>query len=106
MNRYFSFKNSRLMLKKILSSQNIGFQKSFYNCWSCKKNLAELETKSQFCPCEKNVILPVNNKMNYYEIFNIDTDFKIDKTELKKKFRQKMQKLHPDLFTLKSNVIN
>lgn len=103
MNRYFNFKNN---FKKILTIQSISFQKSFYNCWSCKKPLNDLEIKSQFCPCDKNVILPVNNKMNYYEIFNIHTDFNIDKTELTKIFRQKMRKLHPDLFTLKSDVIN
>lgn len=81
------------------------FQRSNYNCWSCKKNLDELEARSQFCPCHKNVILPLNNKVNYFDIFNIDKQYRIDSTELTKTFRQKMRKLHPDLFTMKSDVI-
>ncbi|RNA43432.1 iron-sulfur cluster co-chaperone mitochondrial [Brachionus plicatilis] len=92
------FTNGRPDFKQIFN-----FQKSNYNCWSCKKFLNELETKSQFCPCDKNVILPVCNKINYFELLNIDFNYDIDLIQLTKNFRQKMRKLHPDLFTMKSD---
>ncbi|CAF0843446.1 unnamed protein product [Brachionus calyciflorus] len=75
-----------------------------YNCWSCKKELTEKESKLQFCPCEINTILPVNNKINYFELFNINMEYNVDVKLLTKNFRQLMKKLHPDLFTLKSDL--
>lgn len=73
-----------------------------YNCWSCNRKLNEKEYKSPFCPCEK--ILPTNKNINYYELFNLDIDYNIDRANLTKRFRQLMRKLHPDLYTQDSEV--
>lgn len=73
-------------------------------CWSCERELNQTDAKAFFCPCEKNIILPVNNDVNYFEMFDLQPAYKIDKSTLTKNFRQLMRKLHPDLFTLKSEV--
>ncbi len=89
---------------KDLTSYNM---KSFilnYNCWSCRKELSEKDSRGFFCPCEKDIILPLNEKNTYYDLFEIEPKYDIDKKELTKKFRALMRKLHPDLYTLKSDV--
>lgn len=75
-----------------------------YNCWSCNRVLNKNEIKSQFCPCTEKKILPVNKNLNYFELFNMKIDYNLDKSTLTKNFRQLMRKLHPDLFTQKSEV--
>lgn len=89
---------------KDLSSQNLKLFILNYNCWSCKKELSDKESRSFFCPCEKDIILPVHEKNTYYDLFEILPEYDIDKKELTKKFRALMRKLHPDLYTLKSDV--
>ena len=74
------------------------------NCWSCSKPLTENETKSFFCPCEKRVILPVNPSTNYFDMFDLNVEYPIEKKQMVKKFRDHMKKLHPDLFTMKTEV--
>ncbi len=74
------------------------------HCWSCKRNLDENELKSCFCPCSRKQILPVNLKSTYFDLFHLNADYKIEKHQLTKLFRQLMRKLHPDLFTLESEV--
>jgi molecular chaperone HscB len=75
-----------------------------YNCWSCKRLLLDKEKKAFFCPTPCNAILPVNPTINYFELFNIDLNYNINATKITKKFRELMRKLHPDLFTLKTEV--
>lgn len=81
------------------------FNSSTSKCWSCQRILTELEMKSFFCPCDLKKILPVNKSQNYFQLFNLNTNYKIDKSVLTKNFRQSMRKLHPDLYTQKSDVI-
>lgn len=90
--------------KNINNSNNLKLLILNYNCWSCKRELTDKESKKFFCPCEKDIILPVNEKNNYYDVFDLKHEYEIDKVELKKRFRALMKKLHPDLYTLKSDV--
>jgi hypothetical protein len=89
---------------KGLANQNFTSFVLNYNCWSCQKKLTEKESRGFFCPCERDIILPVNVKNTYYDLFEIQPEYDINKKELTKKFRALMRKLHPDLFTLKSDV--
>ena len=77
-----------------------------HTCWSCGKLLTDNESKNFFCPCPSILILPVNQSNNYFKLFGIDVKYKIHKDILTKVFRQLMRKLHPDLYTLKSEVFN
>lgn len=73
-------------------------------CWHCQRDFTEVESKSFFCPCDLKKILPVNSDVDYFEMFNLKPKYKIDTNLLTKNFRQLMRKLHPDLYTRKSEV--
>ena len=80
-----------------------------YNCWSCDRHLTDAESKAFFCPCSQAKILPLStykagDERNYFELFGLKTDYQIDRQELRKRFRQLMRKLHPDLFAQKEQV--
>lgn len=80
--------------------------KADYNCWSCSKHLNKYEQKQYFCPCERQVILPVDSskERNYFEMFNLQENFRLDGKALTNRFRQLIRKLHPDIFNTKSEV--
>ena len=81
------------------------FNNRCYNCWSCDRLLSNKESRSFFCPCEKQKILPSNIAgTSYFDLFSIDSNYDIDKKTLTKNFRQLMRKLHPDLYTQSSEV--
>ena len=80
------------------------YSTSSTSCWSCSRELTGQEAKAFFCPCKSKVILPVNQENNYFDLFDLKVNYEIEKKDLVKKFRTYMRKLHPDLFTLKSEV--
>ena len=83
----------------------LAYSKCCYSCcWSCGRSLTHNEVKSFFCPCPLKKILPVNPVNNYFDLFNLNSSYRIDKSELTKQFRKLMRTLHPDLYTLKSTV--
>lgn len=86
--------------------QGYSLGRAHYNCWSCSKHLNKFEQKQYFCPCEKQVILPVDSSKdrNFFEMFNLKENFKLDDKVLTNKFRQLIRKLHPDIFNTKSEV--
>jgi hypothetical protein len=76
-----------------------------YNCWSCNKELNESEVKQLFCPCKEKKILPSVENINYYELFEIEkNEYFLNTKKLTTIFRQKMAKIHPDLYTSSSDV--
>lgn len=75
-----------------------------YNCWSCHRELTKKQANQFFCPCECKKILPISSNVNYFELFDLETNYTVDTSRLTSKFRVLMRKLHPDLFTLKSEV--
>ena len=75
------------------------------NCWSCKRIFDEKEAKKLVCPCKKEIIQPPDASLNYFELFNLETNFSINQKDLTKSFRDLMRVLHPDKFTNKSDVI-
>ena len=89
-----------------ISKIPLAYSKCNSCCWSCGRSLTKNEAKSFFCPCPLRKILPVNPVNNYFDLFNLDLNYKVDKSELTKRFRQLMRTLHPDLYTLKSTVRN
>ena len=99
------FRRSLSLVKLVKASAKSRSQLNNYNCWSCHRLLTDKEAKQLFCPCECKYILPVNKNVNYFELFNLDTNYAVNKTKLTNKFRELMRKIHPDLFTLKTEVI-
>jgi hypothetical protein len=87
-----------------ISSTQITFNRMI-NCWLCKKEFNEYESKQVSCKCEKKIIQPVNKNVNYFELFDLPIKYHIDQNELTKSFRDMMKYLHPDKFTTKSEVI-
>ena len=72
------------------------------SCWSCGRRLSETEAKSFFCSCKR--LLPVNRNNNYFSLFGMKPDFKLETRELTNRFRQLMRALHPDLYAQKSQI--
>ena len=72
-------------------------------CWQCQRSIDRNESPS-YCPCEKHVLLPVRNEIDYFHLFNFPRSFEIDTKQLRQNFRNLMKYLHPDLFTNKSDV--
>lgn len=95
----------RPLIPLIRTSKRNLIETHFSNCWSCNRLLTEKQSKKFFCPCHLKKILPVNLSNNYFELFDLNVDYDVDKQKLKSKFRELMRQLHPDLFTLKSQVL-
>ncbi len=74
------------------------------NCWSCKRLFDEKQSKKLVCPCSKEIIQPVNKNINYFELFDLPINFNIDQKVVTRSFRNLMRVLHPDKFTMKSEV--
>lgn len=99
------FRKFILPLNQVYFSKRFVQNKINYNCWSCTRLLTENEKKKFFCPCDSRVILPVHAERNFFHLFGIEIDYNVEESKLTKNFRNLMKKLHPDLFTLKSEVL-
>ncbi|XP_065181630.1 iron-sulfur cluster co-chaperone protein HscB-like [Sycon ciliatum] len=66
------------------------------SCWSCDDTI---DAEGFFCGCEKNVVLPVNPKRDYFSILGCTRSFTLDSAELQKSFRRLQTQLHPDKFS-------
>ncbi|PIN00113.1 Mitochondrial J-type chaperone [Handroanthus impetiginosus] len=71
-------------------------------CWNCR---AKAENATQFLFCEAcSSIQPVNESIDYFQIFGLGRNYKIEVGELEKKYKDWQKKLHPDLVHSKSKM--
>lgn len=107
-NLFKMFRNARAFVRNapflVGSAKANQSTSSSASCWSCDNKLTEQETRAFFCPCATKVILPVNSENSYFDLFGLNVNYEVEKKDLVKKFRASMRQLHPDLFTLKSEV--
>ncbi|KAI3443356.1 hypothetical protein Pfo_000021 [Paulownia fortunei] len=71
-----------------------------FHCWNCGAE-AENATTFLFCqPCHS--VQPVNESIDYFQIFGLGREYKVEVEELEKKYKDWQKKLHPDLVHSKS----
>lgn len=68
-------------------------------CWSCNA----VAVSKPFLACEFcGSVQPVDNSVDYFQIFGMDKIYGIDDTHLERKYKNWQKKLHPDLVHTKS----
>mmetsp|Transcript_23375 Transcript_23375/g.23566 ORF Transcript_23375/g.23566 Transcript_23375/m.23566 type:complete len:229 (+) Transcript_23375:138-824(+) len=69
-------------------------------CWKCGRPLGccTLFCKQKDC----GIIQRVETECNYFELLDMPTDIDIDLNQLESSFKDKQKKLHPDMYTTKS----
>lgn len=70
------------------------------SCWSCGKSLDRKQNRFFCQPC--NVVQAPDKSMDYFELFELPTSYKIDKAALTKYRNTLQRQLHPDHFQGKS----
>lgn len=79
------------------SENNINSTKSTNICPSCSSSLPFKTVP--ICPNCSNLLPPPSKIISYFTLFNLSPNsFEIDLNQLKNKFREYQQKVHPDLF--------
>ncbi|XP_051131120.1 iron-sulfur cluster co-chaperone protein HscB homolog [Andrographis paniculata] len=71
-----------------------------FHCWNCGAG-ADSVMASLFCASCRSV-QPVNEAIDYFQIFGLERKYEIDLEELEKKYKDWQKKLHPDLVHSKS----
>ena len=82
------------------SGRGFATVRSNHSCWKCGRMLNG--TEQFFCEC--GVVQPPSTERTLFEIVDLPTDFDLDVKKLQERYRQLQQSLHPDRFTLKSQV--
>lgn len=67
-------------------------------CWSCGLDALPRAVECLHC----NTVLPFHNVENYFELFDTPISVAPDLGDLQQRYRQMQRKLHPDLFSTKS----
>ncbi|CAO1342627.1 unnamed protein product [Diamesa serratosioi] len=76
------------------------YSQSTKSCWSCNK----LTSKSGQFFCEScQSLLQIDQKIDFFQLFGLETKHQLDATELTKKFRNLQSQLHPDKFSNRSD---
>ncbi|KAL9153670.1 hypothetical protein ABFS82_10G065100 [Erythranthe guttata] len=70
------------------------------HCWNCGAK-GENTTPFLFCVACRSV-QPVNESIDYFQIFGLGREYKMEVHELEKKYKDWQKKLHPDLVHSKS----
>lgn len=73
-----------------------------HKCWKCGK-VSLVEKGVFFCEC--GIIQKPTEDLNLFAVLDIEESFQIDTEKLTRKYKLLQGKLHPDRFTLKSEVI-
>lgn len=69
-------------------------------CWKCGNNV---DNKEQLFFCKCGVVQSIK-EVDYFELMGIPESFDIDLTSLTQRYRDLQRQLHPDKYTLKSEV--
>ena len=69
-------------------------------CWKCGKD-TDVDKEMFFCQC--GVIQEVD-KLNYFQILRLPEEYDVDLESLSNKYKNLQKQLHPDKFSLKSEV--
>jgi ribosomal protein L40E len=71
-------------------------------CWSCNE---KLPSNSLFCREKCGAVQNLkNSEVNYFYLFEILESIRVDAKILEYRFKELQKKLHPDKFSLKSQV--
>ncbi|KAL3628127.1 hypothetical protein CASFOL_027173 [Castilleja foliolosa] len=101
----FVFQNSNASLfvksENFFSSQSKSAEK-YSHCWNCGA-AAENSTPFLFCQACR-CVQPVNESIDYFQIFGLGREYKVEVEELEKKYKDWQKKLHPDLVHSKSQT--
>ncbi|KAL8517591.1 hypothetical protein ACS0TY_015736 [Phlomoides rotata] len=64
-------------------------------CWNCGN---EAQSTTPFLYCQNcRSVQPVDNSIDYFQIFGLGREYKVEVEELEKKYKDWQKKLHPDL---------
>lgn len=77
-----------------------------FKCWKC--GVENCAARSSFQFCEKlgcGAIQPLAEKMDFFDVMNIEHDFDINEKDLKVNYHKNQVKVHPDSYGQKSEVI-
>ncbi|KAL0374742.1 UNVERIFIED_CONTAM: Iron-sulfur cluster co-chaperone protein HscB [Sesamum radiatum] len=73
-----------------------------FRCWNCG---ADAESAAPFLFCRAcRSVQPVDESIDYFQIFGLGRTYKIEVEELEKKYKDWQKKLHPDLVHSKSQL--
>lgn len=87
--------------RRMFSTSTVRLYSSGRKCWKCNKDTS---SSSELFFCECGVVQAPIRDMNYFSLFGIDITFDIDEQSLSRMHKDLQMKLHPDKFTLKSEV--
>jgi len=73
-----------------------------FKCWNCQ-TLLDIRP-CLFCKNCSLIQSPDDQKLNYFELFNINVQYDIDTAQLTSKFRKLQNVMHPDRFSNKTEV--
>ncbi|GFP94942.1 iron-sulfur cluster co-chaperone protein hscb mitochondrial [Phtheirospermum japonicum] len=87
--------------QNFFSSQSNSAEK-YNHCWNCGA-AAGNSMPFLFCQACRSV-QPVNESIDYFQIFELGREYKVEVEELEKKYKDWQKKLHPDLVHSKSQT--
>ncbi|GER33415.1 co-chaperone protein HscB [Striga asiatica] len=93
------YANSFLKIESFFCSQSNSDLKS--HCWNCGSEPDNNTTPFLFCQACHSV-QPVNEAIDYFQIFGQGREYKLEVDKLEKKYKDWQKKLHPDLVHSKS----
>ncbi|VVB13446.1 unnamed protein product [Arabis nemorensis] len=76
-----------------------GVKRSFFKCWNC--GFSSEKVAFLFCDSCRS-IQPVDDSVDYFQIFGLEKKYEIDDGILEGKYKDWQKKLHPDLVHNKS----
>jgi hypothetical protein len=88
---FFTTNNLSLVKEKICESCKVKKLENKYVCGMCK-TIRDIRP-SHFL-----------NKLNFFSVFNMNSEFKIDKGELDKQYKELQKVIHPDKYALSDEV--
>ena len=74
---------------------------SLKKCWKCGK-MIDTEINQRFCEC--GLIQSPEPALNHFKVLGTDETFEMDTEMLTKTFRELQKHLHPDKYSIKSEV--
>lgn len=84
--------NNSLLFSRSLHSEHVT------TCWNCGQKYSSLRFFCEKC----TAVQEISPEVNFFDMFDLEENFNMDRKELQRKFTNLQRQLHPDKFTSRS----